>query len=448
MLALLIAGVFGMSVAPAFAQTASNRATWVDDGGLQWRTDFRAAMQRGVEAKSDEMMFVVLHEAGETGNESMFSAYENAKFANSLKEHGMQPYLACSGTSEDSIRENALRFGVSVESLRDGHREILIDLFGPMADVPTPQFLAIHPQHGVLWHEVRVTSLKVLTDGMLAARALAELPAARRKTALLKNIKALCKTADTVPETRVRLDALLHVAPAAVFKDLVHAVAKADKALVQAVVEKLGQDWSAPVASRRLAGLKPQKVGAWLVELRQEIEARKPKRFGKPLSERLKSLGAMDSFDAVQWVANEPDMSPEAKVLTLIWLFDPYENRPSEQAEAQADDMKLSASMGVRVVAIACPAREVSDEELIEATLAAGFECPVGFTRYNEYGPFAGVQIFPASVLIDDENQVVYRTAPDFDIMKARWADYSRTLHSMIASDFYGGIRAPTTQGW
>lgn len=410
--AILLTGLCALGAAPAAP------------GQIQWRTDFDAARHEA--SKSGKLLFVLVHQKGEVGNDGMLeSVYRHKRFEAAMR--GVIPVIACY-SSDDDAAAAAADFGVGVEEMRVGEKAARVFLFGDET-VITPQHVILHPKGGVAWHNVRVCALQHLVKGIEAAKRQLTMPRSVRDKKVLKEASALARRATNDGDTYARLSTLVRNSSEEQLWPIMGALEQ-ESNLCQRLLRDAthGVD---PKASRQrltpgLDGSMRPFVERLIHEIDQADSSDAPVYVGD-----LAGMGRAMELDGVTFLDGvERTIHDGQGKLTVVWVFIPGDAELKQQLDAVLPVVEEFQARGVRFIGLA---NTLDPERDGPGIIERKLPFPVGTYRYSQYKPLFDVSMFPAAVVIDGSGKVVYKTNEDLNAMVHSYIDFAAIVRRLLA---------------
>lgn len=403
---------------------------------IEWRTDFDEARKNA--ASEGKLLFVVVHQAGEPGNEAMLrSVYQQARFKKALRGHVVA--LCCHADARQRVT-TAAAFGVEdPDSLATGERKARSFLFG-MDTVITPQQLILHPDGSVLWHSVRQQGLQQVLRGIKTAERRVKMSDKRRHKLAINDGVELAKRAARDDDQYAVLATLVRHCPTAqlwkIFDRVEHRTGLSER-LLRDAMRGIADESS----RRRLAQGRSGRHAPVVEKLMGELDVvAEPAGFARDIPESLEILGKID-LKVAQFGEGETHSLADAKAgLTVLWLFLPDDKTHAQQVRALRPVVEELKQEGVQFLGLAATLEPAAD---LERVGKLGFPFATGTFRYKEYVPLGGMKMFPGALVVDREGNILYRTGDDAGALASSYTDFASWVRGLLRSEHVSSLRAP-----
>ncbi len=421
------------SLVLAATLASAARSTAQDAARVPWRTDLVAAQAEA--RRQGKPLLVVFHQFDESGNRQMLrDIYRDATFVRACER--VVPVLACKFELRDGAKV-AAEFQQPAQQLAQAEVAVRKMMFGSSV-VLTPQHILLHPEGDVVWHNVRVCDLAHLLSGISSAQGTLKHSDSKRLRTAVRRAKELAKTATNTAEDYGQLEAMIRQSPTATATEIYAGIAKH-----AALCERLLVDTTtglAPGAGRQRLGMAtayPAALRPAVERVRQGLEERDNRFAGREvevLDGALPVLGQLDDLANARFsdaVLRTP--ATDEHELTLLWLFLPDDDDRERQfgvLRAAAAELQQE---GVRVLGLGA---SIDPQKDLSAIDADDFPFPVGTFYYDYRRPFAGVEMFPAAVVLDRHGQIIYRTTSEQ--MAADYECFLPTVRGILQSGYHG----------
>ena len=384
---------------------------------VEWRTDFDAARQTA--QLENKLLFVVVHQAGEPGNDGMVrTVYGHRRLARALD--GVVAALSVHAPL-GLEREAADAFRVDdLASLAVGERQAREFLFGDQP-VITPQQMIFHPDGDLLWHNVRVCSLQRVLSGIDRAKRLMPKKVAHRRRLAVRDGAELARRADRDPEHYAKLVALARHSSVEQLWAILERVDHR-KPLCQRVLRDSMSGLESGCWRLRLEHGRSGKHAEAVVNVIEELSPAASLPAPVEVITSLPVLGQVELSEALFGDEQHPSFADASAGITVVWLFLADDKTTQGQIAALRPVVEELTARGVKFLGLAGSLRP---EDALGPAQELGFPFSVGALRHDSTAPFGGVSLFPAALIVDRHGGIVYRTPEDSDALADSYTEFA-----------------------
>lgn len=381
-------------------------------GTLSWTADLDASLEAAKRAQQCTIVYV--HEAGEAGSVAMLADMKaSAKLPAAL---GKARLVAVRVGNAEILGPGASEFpGVRAEDLAAHSGRAIRTLFGPRAELLTPQLLVLDPDGGLLVQSIHQRSAAEVVALIDEARKLVGAAAKVRDRQLAERARALAGPQEPTRLDLERLQALATLTPVDKTPLVFEAVA-ARPELETRLLEAIARVHGWKNAPQRLQAVRCQRNGAEVDALLAKLQRQVPKQRASEgvlaLRDPLPIVRPTDALDTVEWLDGRTRTAADLRgSITVLWFFrtdDPALARQVAEVRPAIEELE---PLGVRFLGLAVSVDPEKDRTAIRA-MKLPFES--GTYRPRPSGAeFFGMALYPGTIVLDRNANVVFSDAED-----------------------------------